>query len=72
MKYTTLGKLVLFLLLLGLGVYLARTVTWHDFITPIRRGFYSVCTMAIFFYTACALRQIARYFRAKTDRLRDI
>ena len=40
-------------------------VDWSGVWAAIRRGFYSLALMAIFFYAACALRAIAKFFNAR-------
>lgn len=39
----------------------AHAVTWAG----IKSAFYTVIIAAIFFYTACAIRAVAKYFEAK-------
>lgn len=58
--------------LIGAGVVLwqsAHAVTAHEFWSGLKRTFYSVIIPAIFFYTARAIRAVAKYFEAKTDKL---
>jgi len=68
MKYTTLIKLLLLALVSALFIALMRSATW----TEVKRWFYSVSFMAICFYTVCAIRAVAKYFQAKTDKLNDL
>jgi len=68
MRYTTLIKLLLLALAGALFIALARSATWAE----VKRWFYSVCFMAICFYTAAAIRAVAKFLQAKTDRLKDL
>lgn len=55
----------------GVAVLATFVCGWFGaHLTAIKRGIYSACTIAIFFYTACAIRAVARYFSAKADHQR--
>lgn len=45
----------------------ATAVTWAQ----IKHAFYTVIIAAIFFYTARAIRAVAKYFEAKTEQLKE-
>lgn len=47
-------------------IALLRVADWAG----IKRAFYTLLITAIFFYTACAIRAVAKYFQAKTDKLK--
>lgn len=69
MKLFKLVIIAFSIVMLGYGLRviwdLAHSITWHEFITPVKRGFYSACIAAIFFYTACAIRAVAKYYEAR-------
>lgn len=70
-----LGLLAMFAAVVGAVYGVAVLVTlvcgWFGaHLLAIKRAFYSVAMMAIFFYTACAIRAVARYFSAKADKER--
>lgn len=46
-------------------IALLRVADWAG----IRRAFYTLLITAIFFYTARAIRAVAKYFEAKTNRI---
>jgi hypothetical protein len=61
--------------LIGLAIaklwLLAAAATPAEFFCSLKRGFYSVCMMAIFFYTARTIRAVAKFFEAKARQTED-
>lgn len=49
----------------------AHAVTPSEFWSGCKCTFYAVIIPAIFFYTARAIRAVAKYYEAKTERLED-